>query len=348
MKRNLFIGTAYVLALIVVIFNIQILFGNIFISLILIILGLLTLIIGGDMLVNGSSSLAIKYDIPPIVVGLTIVSFGTSAPELVVSLLSAIKGNADLSISNVIGSNMINLLLILGISAYIYRIKVNKSTLHYEIPFSLISSVILFIIVNDRMISGASEDILSRGDGLVLLSFFGVFMYYIYRLLRVGNIESEVEEISENSTPRSLIFIILGMIGLYIGGKLTVEGSVFIAESYGVSQMLIGATIIGIGTSLPELVASVIAALKKKSDIAIGNVIGSNIFNLLWILGLSGSIININYNNQMNFDLILLTLATCVLLLIIKFTKGHYISKKIGIGLILLYIFYLAVIIIRG
>lgn len=348
MKRNLFIWTAYVLALIVVIFNIQILFWNIFISLILIILWLLTLIIWWDMLVNWSSSLAIKYDIPPIVVWLTIVSFGTSAPELVVSLLSAIKWNADLSISNVIWSNMINLLLILWISAYIYRIKVNKSTLHYEIPFSLISSVILFIIVNDRMISWASEDILSRWDWLVLLSFFGVFMYYIYRLLRVWNIESEVEEISENSTPRSLIFIILWMIGLYIWWKLTVEWSVFIAESYWVSQMLIWATIIWIWTSLPELVASVIAALKKKSDIAIGNVIWSNIFNLLWILWLSWSIININYNNQMNFDLILLTLATCVLLLIIKFTKWHYISKKIWIGLILLYIFYLAVIIIRG
>lgn len=348
MKKNVFIWLAYVLALIVIVFNIQKLFWNVFISFLLIVLWLFTLIIGWDMLVNWSSSLAIKYKIPPIVVGLTIVSFGTSAPELVVSLLSAINWNADLSISNVVWSNMINLLFILWISAYIYKMKVNKSTLYYEIPFSFISSLILFIVINDRMISWASNDTLSRWDWLVLLCFFWVFMYYIYRLLRIGDVINEVDEIQENWALKSTILIILWIIWLYVGWKLTVEWSVFIAESFWVSQMLIWATIVGIWTSLPELVASVIAAMKKKSDIAIGNVIGSNIFNILWILWFSWTLVNINYNNQMNFDIILLTISTFVLLLIIKFTKWHYINKSVWISFMLVYVIYLMIIIARG
>lgn len=347
MKKNILIWTAYIIALITVIFNIQEIFWNIIVSLLLIILWLITLIVWWDKLVDGSSSLAIKYNIPPIVVWLTIVSFWTSAPELVVSLLSALQWNADLSISNVIGSNMINLLFILWISAYIYKIKVNKSTLHYEIPFSLISWIILFIIINDNIFSWTEKDVLSRWDWLVLLCIFWVFMYYIYRLLRIGKIESEIEEIQDIWTIKSLIFIILWIIWLYIGWKLTVEWSVFIAESFWVSQILIWATIIGIWTSLPELVASVIAAMKKKSDIAIGNVIGSNIFNILWILWFSWTLVNINYNSQMNIDLILFNITTLILLIIIKYTKWHYISKNVWIGLIVVYFTYLTIVIIR-
>jgi cation:H+ antiporter len=294
------------------------------IPVLLLLVGFAILIKGADFLVNGASSAAKKNGISNLAIGLTVVAFGTSMPELIVSLLSAMDGKPDASFGNVIGSNNFNLLFILGIAGIIYPLVVQRNTVKYEVPLSLLAAFILFGLVNDGMIWGDTSTegyggILSRLDGLVLLVFFVGFLVYIYRTMRTTADLEEGEPIKLYSTPISVLMIIAGLAMLVGGGELVVDNAIEIAHNYGLSEKLIGLTILAAGTSLPELATSCVAAYRKNTDIAIGNVVGSNIFNIFFILGITSTVSPIPYNPAMNFDLQVL-MASTVLLMVFMFT----------------------------
>jgi cation:H+ antiporter len=286
--------------------------------------GFAILIKGADFLVNGASSAAKKYGISNLAIGLTVVAFGTSMPELIVSLLSALDGKNDASFGNVIGSNNFNLLFILGIAGLIYPLVVHRNTVKWEVPMSLLAGVVLYVLVNDNLLWGATDSpngyqgILSRMDSIILLVFFSGFLYYIYRTMKEAP-ETDQGEIKIYKTWIAIMMIIAGLAMLIFGGQIVVTNAISIAQHYGLSEKLIGLTILAAGTSLPELATSTVAAYRKNTDIAIGNVVGSNIFNIFFILGVTGVISPIPYNAAMNFDLKVLGGAT-VLLMIFMFT----------------------------
>lgn len=281
----------------------------------LIVAGFCSLIFGANWLVDGSAALAKKYNVSDLVIGLTIVAFGTSAPELVVNSISSLKGYSDIVLGNIIGSNNFNLFLILGLSGLIYPITVQSSTAWKEIPISLIVSILLLFFLNDFVFKGAT--FLSRLDGVILLTLFFIFLYYIFNQMKSDS--QIVTEEKPKSGKRVWGLIIVGLAGLVLGGQLVVVNSIEIANSLGISEKIIGLTIVAAGTSLPELVTSIVAAVKKNSDIAIGNVIGSNIFNVLLILAISSLIQPIEYNPKFNLDLSILIGGT-IFLFISMFT----------------------------
>lgn len=257
---------------------------------ILFVIGFVLLIKGADFLVEGASSIAKRNRIPEIVIGLTIVSFGTSMPELIVNLLASFDGSSELAIGNVLGSNIANVLLILGVAALIKPLPIHKSIYFTELPISLFATVLLGFLANADLFVDVKGLTLSRYDGTILLFFFGLFMTYIYV---VAQSKDEIDEADQtNMLPRtkSILYIIGGSIGLFIGGKWVVDGAFEIALFFGLSETFIGLTVVAVGTSLPELVTSAVAARKGQSDMAVGNVVGSNIFNILWILGISSII----------------------------------------------------------
>jgi cation:H+ antiporter len=290
-----------------------------FLTYLLLFAGFAILIKGADFLVNGASSVAKKYGISNLAIGLTVVAFGTSMPELIVSLLSALDGKNDASFGNVIGSNNFNLLFILGIAGIIYPLIVQRNTVKYEVPLSLLAAGVLFLVVNDTMILGSEGNLLSRWDSFILLVFFGLFMLYIYRTMKQSTDLNEGDEIKIYGTGLSIGMVALGLVMLIGGGKLVVDSAITIAHQYGLSEKLIGLTILAAGTSLPELATSAVAAYRRNTDIAIGNVIGSNIFNIFFILGITGLIHPIPYNAAMNFDLYVL-MGSTVILMIFMFT----------------------------
>jgi cation:H+ antiporter len=293
-----------------------------FLAISLLLIGFVILIKGADFLVNGSSSVAKKFNISNLAIGLTVVAFGTSTPELLVNIMSSIKGYDDAAFGNIIGSNNFNLLFILGIAGLIYPLVVHRNTVSFEVPLSLLAAVVLFILVNDTLIWGSSENILTQIDALILLVFFGLFMFYISRTMKNGPGSEEGGPIKLYSTWVSVLFIVLGLAMLVGGGSLVVDNAVAIAKHYGLSERLIGLTILAAGTSLPELATSAVAAYRKNTDIAIGNVVGSNIFNIFFILGITGVIRPTPYNTVMNFDLYILGAST-VLLMIFMFTLNQ-------------------------
>ena len=285
--------------------------------LLVVVIGFTALIFGANWLVNGASSLAKKYNVSDLVIGLTIVAFGTSAPELVVNSVASVKGYSDIVLSNVIGSNNFNLFIILGIAGIIFPIKVQSSTAWKEIPISFFAAVLLLLLANNFFIKTNGLNV-SRMDGFLLLIAFSAFIYYVFNQLKNEQKDNETKEkVSSNFKILSLISI--GFAGLIIGGKLVVDNSVKIAGQLGVSDKIIGLTIVAAGTSLPELVTSVVAAVRKNSDIAIGNVIGSNVFNLLLILSVSSFIRPIEFKLVFNTDLIIFISGT-VFLFIAMFT----------------------------
>jgi cation:H+ antiporter len=281
--------------------------------------GFAILIFGADFLVSGSSSIAKKMGISNLAIGLTVVAFGTSMPELLVSVQSSLKGYNDAAFGNIIGSNNFNLLFILGIAGLIYPLVVQRNTIKYEVPLSLLAAGVLFLLVNDKMILGSEGNFLSRIDSLILLLFFGGFLLYIYRSMKTTSDYEEDNSIKIYKTPIALLMTFGGLIGLVYGADKVVENAVAIATTFGLSEKLIGLTILAAGTSLPELATSCVAAYKKNTDIAIGNVIGSNIFNIFFILGVTGMITPLEYKEVMNFDLNVLMSST-VLLMIFMFT----------------------------
>ncbi len=306
-----------------------------FISACLIIIGFIFLIKGADFLVDGSSNVAKKFHISEIIIGLTIISIGTSMPELFVSLTSSSDGHSDMAIGNVVGSNIVNLLFILGISAWINPIEVKKETKFIEIPICLIITIIFMIICNiKRMIS--------RIEGTFLIFLFILFIIYTI-FMAVKENKSEKIENEENDTTlfKDVFSIILGIIALKVGGDLAVHNAVNIAEYFNLSEKIISVTILAIGTSLPELVTSVSASIKGKSDIAIGNILGSNIFNMLLIIGTSSIIKPIIYNLSYNRDLIVLICATMLLALFTLIPPKNKMSRVNGAIYTFMYIEYM-------
>lgn len=281
-------------------------------NILLLIGGLILILLGANGLTDGAASVAKRFRIPPIVIGLTIVAFGTSAPELTVSVSSALKGSADIAIGNVVGSNIFNTLMIVGCTALFAPIVITRNTLRKEIPLCILSSIVLLICANDAFLDKAPENILNRVDGLLLLCFFLIFMGYTFAIAsKPVTMEQQAEhpvieeETEIKSLPwwQSILYIIGGLAALIYGGQLFVDGATGIARNLGVSESIIGLTLVAGGTSLPELATSIVAALKKNPEIAIGNVIGSNLFNIFFVLGCSASITPLHLSGITNFDL---------------------------------------------
>ncbi|MCU0398548.1 MAG: calcium/sodium antiporter [Cyclobacteriaceae bacterium] len=309
-------------------------------TLTLLIAGFIVLIKGADWLVAGASSTAKKLNISNLAIGLTVVAFGTSMPEMVVNIISATSGRNDAAFGNIIGSNNFNLLMILGLSGMIYPLVVQKKTVSYEVPLSLVAALLLYILVNDQRIFHSSENILSRTDGIILLVFFGIFLAYIYRTMKTAS--DFEEEISITIYPgwKSFTLIAIGLIMLIGGGKLVVDNAVELARHFGLSEKLIGLTILAAGTSLPELATSAVAAFRRNTDIAIGNVVGSNIFNISLILGVNSLITPIPFNLDLNFDLYILVIATIVLLIFMFTLNTRKLDRWEAVLLFLGYLVY--------
>ncbi len=310
-------------------------------NVLLIIVGFALLIKGADFLVSGSSKIAKKFHIPEIIIGLTIVSIGTSMPELFVSITSAVEGYSDMALGNVIGSNICNLLLILGLSSVIRPIKFQRETRIIELPLSLILTIIFWIIC-------FSNNFISKAEGILLLVLFlGFIIYTIYMGLHGDKSEKKSQEVLKEEKGKffifkNIVYIIIGIIALKYGGDFVVDNSVEIAELFNISDAIISLTILAIGTSLPELVTSVTAAIKGNSDIAIGNIIGSNIFNMLMIIGVSASIKPITYNPSYNIQMIILLIAIVFLALFPFIKPKNEMSRGNGIVYIIIYIVYMA------
>lgn len=312
---------------------------DILISLIILAFGLAILIYGAEYLVKGASSLASRLGVPALAIGLTIVAFGTSMPELTVNLYAALTGATDIAIGNIVGSNIANILLILGISAIITPLAVKSSTVWKEMPFALLGGLMLLFLGADALISDTIPNMLTRGEGLVFIGVFVIFMYYVVGLARQNTVPSE-ENVQVYSTLWSSLFIVAGLVGLILGGKLLVDQAVFLAGLLGLSQAVIGLTVVAVGTSLPELATSVIAARRGQVDIAVGNVIGSNIFNIFWILGLTAVIAPIPTPATFLPD-VLFEIAVSVLLFSIMFVgRKHTITHWEGWTFLALYAGY--------
>ena len=323
-------------------------------NILLLIGGLILILLGANGLTDGAASVAKRFRIPPIVIGLTIVAFGTSAPELTVSVSSAIKGSADIAIGNVVGSNIFNTLMIVGCTALFAPIVITRNTLRKEIPLCILSSIVLLICANDVFLDKAPENILNRVDGLLLLCFFVIFMGYTFAIAsKPVTTEQQAEhpvieeETEIKSLPwwQSILYIIGGLAALIYGGQLFVDGATGIARNLGVSESIIGLTLVAGGTSLPELATSIVAALKKNPEIAIGNVIGSNLFNIFFVLGCSASITPLHLSGITNFDLFTLVGSGILLWLFGLFFAKRTITRIEGGIMILCYVAYTVVLI---
>lgn len=314
---------------------------------IIFLLGLVLLLTGAHALVEGAGSLALRLGISKMAIGLTVVALGTSAPEMLVSLISAFKDSTDIAVGNVVGSNLANFLLILGAAALIAPLSLEKTLRWREIPFVLLATLLLAVLANDHLLSQAPGSLLDRGDGLALLIFFTLFMYYVFSMAR--QTKAQTEQLTRQwSIFMATILLTAGIAGLALGGHWLVKGATGIAISLGMSQALVGLTIVAIGTSLPELATSVVAATKNNADMAVGNVVGSNIFNILWILGLTSTITPVSFNLKLNSDIWFLVAVT-VLFFVFTFTgKKHKVDRIEGLLFVSLYLGYLIFLVLRG
>jgi cation:H+ antiporter len=315
-------------------------------DIILMLVGFTFIIKGADLLVGGAGALAKKLSVSDLVVGLTIVAFGTSLPEFAVNIFASIKGNTDIAIGNILGSNIANILLILGISGMIYPLIVTKGTVWKEIPLSLLAAVLLGVLANDILIDGAQRSALSRIDGLVLLSFFIIFLYYSFSIsMRIEGQEA-LFPAKKYSIRKISYMIVTGLLALIFGGKFVVDGAVELSTALGISQSTIGLTIVAVGTSLPELATSAVAAYKKNPEIALGNVVGSNIFNIFFILGISSLIRPLGFGEKSNLDIGVLVFSN-VLFFIFMFTgKKHKLDRWEAVLFLAIYAAYVCSIIL--
>ena len=302
--------------------------------------GLILILLGANGLTDGAAAVAKRFKISDLVIGLTIVAFGTSAPELVISVMAALGGSAEMAIGNVVGSNIFNVLAITGVTAMVMPIKVGEGTMSKEIPLVILSSIVIAFMANDILLDGGSSNVISRIDGLVLLGFFLIFLRYTFAIARSGGEEEEGEKIKEMPIWKSTLFILGGLAGLIYGGQLFVDGASGIASSLGVSESIIGLTIVAGGTSLPELATSVTAALKKNSGIAIGNVIGSSLFNIFFVLGCSASISPLPMGGINNVDMAVLVGSAILFWLVGWFFKKRTITRVEGALLVICYVAY--------
>lgn len=345
-------------------------------------IGLAMVLFGAHALTNGAAAIATRFRIPQIVIGLTIVAFGTSAPELIVSTSSALRGSTDMAIANVVGSNLFNTLMLVGVTALFAPIVVQHRTLRLEIPLCILASVVLFVMANDKLIDGSATNLLTRSDGFIFLAFFLIFLSYSYTVAsgaRKGmveklktnlsisngigtkkinitgtykkgtipeedNLEEVIESIDILPTPpmwRNILFFIVGLVLLGFGGDLFVSSASDIAHAWGVSEAIIGLTLVAIGTSLPELATSIVAALKKNPELAVGNAIGSNLMNIFLVLGLSSTLCPLELGNVRISDLVLLVVGSVILWIVALFFGERTITRVEGIVLILLYLMYM-------
>lgn len=302
--------------------------------------GLAALVQGGNFLVDGAASLAERYKISHLVIGLTIVAFGTSAPELVVSLLASIENHGAISLGNVLGSNVTNTFVALGLAAVICPIAVRKNTVWKEIPLNLLMTLVVGLMANDILIDNADASAITRIDGLILICFFFIFMYYTFTIAKQSGDGGLDEPIKVFSIPKSVIYLILGLIALVIGAEWTVSGSTVIAKDLGFSESFIALTVIAVGTSLPEIVTSTVAAYKQNSDMAVGNVVGSNVFNLLWVLGLSSTVNPLAVDHLTNSSIFFALASVVLLFLFLFFNKKKILSRTEGVIFLLIYAAY--------
>lgn len=313
-------------------------------------LGIILLIKSADYLVRGSSSLAEKIHIPTIFIGITIVSIGTTMPELIVNILAAIKGVPEIAFGNILGSIMANIFLVLGITAIITPIKIERNAVWKEIPLALVAIIILFVVSNSIMIDGVNFNTITRTSGIVMLLFFFVFIYYSIEVFKQTRKKLEKQAIGVKKKSNLIITLMIlgGVLGLYFGGKFTVDGAILLAQQLGISEFLISATIIAIGTSLPELTTGIIAARRKETGIVVGNVVGANIFNVFWILGVTAIIAPILVPSFINLDILIAGAATIILLIAVFTGKTRNIERWEGVLFLILYVAYLVFLGIRG
>lgn len=321
--------------------------------------GFVLLVKGADFLVEGASGIACRLRVSDLVIGLTVVAFGTSAPELIVNLYAGATGSTEIAVGNVLGSNIANIFLIVGISAIIYPLAVGRGTAWKEIPMSLLAAIVLFFLANDSLIDGQQLSVLTRVDGLVLLCFFAVFMYYALetaRKQRQEGIRSSEQAAAaqaipaggkERSAPVLMLLVTLGLASLLLGARWVVDGAVALATAAGMSQRLIGLTIVAIGTSLPELATSVAAAVKKNAEIAVGNVVGSNIFNILFILGIGATVSPLPFQEGANVDVGVVILASALLFAFVFMGRGSRIDRREGAIFLVLYAAYVVFLVLR-
>lgn len=314
---------------------------------ILLIIGFVLLIKGADIFVDGASNISKLLQVPPILIGLTIVAFGTSSPEATVSIIAAIEGTANISVGNVVGSNIFNITLVVGVAAFLFPLKVENETIRKEIPFTLLASVALLILMSDIALQGLENNMITRTDGLILLLFLSIFIYYVIEVGLKSRKHAKDNQANKNLRWGKNIFItLLGLIAIIFGGHIVVDNGTKIAHSLGMSETLVGLTIIAIGTSLPELVTSISAALKKESEIALGNIVGSNIFNILFVLGASATITPLAVDNKVFSDIVFMIILTVILLI---FSRTNFkVGKREGLVLVFSYVIYVIYIIIRN
>lgn len=303
------------------------------VSFVVLLLGFVLLSFAADGLVVGASALAKRLNVSDLVIGLTVVAFGTSAPELVVNLVASFNGTSEIALTNILGSNAINTFIILGLSAVVFPIVAKKSTIRFEVPLSIMAAVAVFLLALDHVIS--------RIDGLVLLAVFALFVLYSVRMGMLGSADEETGTHKSLRLSTAILYIIAGLAGLVVGGEAIVRSAVRIATDWGVSQSVVGVTIVALGTSLPELATSVAAALKKNTDLAIGNVIGSNIFNVFFVLGISASIRPLPSYHNLPVDALMAALGSFLVLLFILFGRKHKITRLQGALLLVVYGVYL-------
>ena len=316
-------------------------------SFILLIIGFVLLVKGADFFVEGSSTIAKYMKIPSIIIGLTSVAIGTSAPEAAVSIIAGINDSNDIAVSNVIGSNMFNLLMVVGVSAIIKPINIQNQIIKKEYPFMLMAIIVFIVMSFDVLIGNSSDNMITRSEAIILLIFMCVFMYSIISSALQSRKDSASEDVEKpkHSIPLSIVFTIGGLAGIIVGGQFVVDSAEKIALGFGMSKTLVGLTIVAVGTSLPELVTSIVAAGKGESDIAIGNVVGSNIFNILFVLASSAAITPMSVNALCLTDMLIL-IAAALFTYAFCITKNK-VNRVEGVFLTVSYIAYLAYAIIR-
>lgn len=306
-------------------------------NILLLIIGLALVVGGANFLTDGAASIAKRFRLSDLVIGLTVLAFGTSAPELTVSLMAALKGSADIAIGNVIGSNIFNILAIVGITALIMPLTMSNSTIRIEIPLTILSSAVLFFMANDRLFDMAGENVITRTEGFVLLAFFLIFLFYTFNMSKG---EESPGQVRQFALPLSIIMVIGGLVALVFGGDLFVDNAAMLAGRMGVSESVVAITIVAGGTSLPELVTTLVAAIKKRPGMAIGNIVGSNLFNILLILGVSSSISPIRIQGITVVDYGIFILSAILLYVFGLFFGNKTIKRFEGSILLSLFICY--------
>jgi len=305
------------------------------------VLGMVILIGGANLMVQGASSFAKMLQIPNLIIGLTVVAFGTSFPELMINIFASMDGQSDLAVGNVVGSNIINILLVIGVAAIIKPLQIQSNTVRFELPYSLLAMVLLFIVANDGLIDGNPISILDRSDGIIFLAFFAIFIYYTFVVTKgQKHHHTEGHDVVVMSKTKSALLILIGMVGLYFGGEFIVDSATKLAKEWGLSEVVIGILVVALGTSLPELATSIVASYKGNADMAIGNIVGSNIFNVFLVLGVSATISPIEFNPSINGDLLMAFIATVLLFIFVFTGKGRKVDRLEGSIFLVIYTSY--------